>query len=72
MSVHKSLNSNLNACALGRYHMLDKIAYDYVKELTRDGSNKQKLKNDMSERAKRLSDEDKNKLRELIEKWLTK
>jgi hypothetical protein len=62
----------VNHCSPGRYHMLDKIAYDYVAELDKRGANKSKIKFELAERVKKYSAEDKIKLRELIQKWLTK
>jgi hypothetical protein len=62
----------INHCLHGRYHMLDKIAYDYVIELSTRGANKSKIKFELAERVKKYSEEDKIKLRELIQKWLTK
>jgi hypothetical protein len=62
----------INHCALGRYHMLDKIAYDYVIAIKEPGANKSKIKFELAERVKKYSEEDKEKLRELIQKWLTK
>jgi hypothetical protein len=62
----------INCCPHGRYHMLDKIAYDYVAELGKCGANKSKIKFELAEKVKKYSEEDKIKLRELIQKWLTK
>lgn len=61
-----------NYCLLGQYHMLDKIAYDYVTEIRKHGANVAKIKYGLSEKVKKFTDEDKEKLRELIQKWLTK
>lgn len=49
--------------------MLDKIAYDYVTEIKARGANVAKIKYELAERAKKFTDEDKIKLRELIQKW---
>ncbi|MFQ0995636.1 hypothetical protein ACGH6Q_11595 [Gilliamella sp. BG2] len=62
----------VNHCPLGRYHMLDKIAYDYVRAIRERGANTAKIKQQLVERVKTYSEEDKAKLRELIQKWLTK
>lgn len=51
--------------------MLDKIAYDYVTEIKTQGANKSKIKYELAERVKKYSEEDKIKLRELIQKWLS-
>ena len=59
-----------NHCPLGQYHMLDKIAYDYVTEIRKRGANVAKVKYELAERVKKFTDEEKNKLRELIQKWL--
>ena len=60
----------VNHCPLGQYHMLDKIAYDYVTEIRKRGANVAKVKYELAERVKKYSEEDKIKLRELIQKWL--
>lgn len=52
--------------------MLDKIAYDYVKAIRERGANVAKIKQELSELVKKYSEEEKVKLRELIQKWLTK
>ncbi|OCG64047.1 hypothetical protein A9G48_04400 [Gilliamella sp. wkB18] len=62
----------VNHCPQGRYHMLEKIAYDYVRAINTEGANKSKIKLELSEKVKKYSEEDKTKLRELIRKWLTK
>ena len=62
----------VNHCAVGQYHMLDKIAYDYVTEIKTRGANVAKVKYELAEKVKKYSEEDKIKLRELIQKWLTK
>ena len=62
----------VNHCSLGQYHMLDKIAYDYVTEIKTRGANVAKIKYELAERVKKYSEEDKEKLRELIQEWLTK
>ena len=62
----------VNLCPLGRYHMLDKIAYDYVRAIRERGANTTKIKQQLAERVKKYSEADKAKLRELIQKWLTK
>ena len=59
-----------NHCLLGQHHMLDKIAYDYVTEIRKRGANVAKVKYELAERVKKYSEEDKIKLRELIQKWL--
>lgn len=61
----------VNHCPLGQHHMLDKIAYDYVTEIKTRGANVAKIKYELAERAKKFTDEDKIKLRELIQKWLS-
>ena len=68
----KSVNmlKRVNHCSLGQYHMLDKIAYDYVTEIRKRGANVAKVKYELAERVKKYSEEDKIKLRELIQKWL--
>ena len=50
--------------------MLDKIAYDYVTEIKTLGANKSKIKYELAEKVKKYSEDDKIKLRELIQKWL--
>ncbi|PXY91396.1 hypothetical protein DKK78_03425 [Gilliamella apis] len=60
----------VNHCSLGQYHMLDKIAYDHVTEIRKRGANVAKIKYELSERVKKFTDEERNKLRELIKKWL--
>ena len=60
----------VNHCSLGRYHMLDKIAYDYVTEIRKRGANVAKIKYELAERVKKFTDEEREKLRELIQKWL--
>ena len=52
--------------------MLDKIAYDYVTAIKKPGANSTKIKHELAEQVKKYSEEDKEKLRELIQKWLTK
>lgn len=52
--------------------MLDKIAYDYVTALRKRGANVAKIKYELAEQVKKYSEEEKAKLRELIQKWLTK
>lgn len=59
-----------NHCLLGQHHMLDKIAYDYVIEIKTRGANVAKIKYELAERVKKFTDEERNKLRELIKKWL--
>ncbi|WP_143422587.1 hypothetical protein [Gilliamella apicola] len=59
-----------NHCLLGQHHMLDKIAYDYVTEIKTRGANVAKIKYELAERAKKFTDEEKEILRELIQKWL--
>lgn len=59
-----------NLCPLGQYHILDKIAYDYVTEIRKRGANVAKIKYELAERAKKFTDEEKEILRELIQKWL--
>ena len=60
----------VNHCAVGQYHMLDKIAYDYVTEIKKHGANVAKVKYGLAERAKKFTDEEREKLRGLIQKWL--
>ncbi|WP_141671302.1 hypothetical protein [Gilliamella sp. Gris1-4] len=62
----------VNHCSQGRYHMLDKIAYDYVRAIREPGANTVQIKQQLAERVKKYSEDDKIKLRELIQKWLTK
>ena len=59
-----------NHCLLGQHHMLDKIAYDYVTEIRKRGANVAKVKYELAEKAKKYSEADRIKLRELIQKWL--
>lgn len=66
------MSRRVNHCLLGEHHMLDKIAYDYVRAITSRGANTAKIKQQLAERVKKYSEEDKAKLRELIQKWLTK
>ena len=51
--------------------MLDKIAYDYVRAIREPGANTAKIKQQLAERVKKYSEEDKAKLRELLQKWLS-
>ena len=64
------MSRRVNHCPLGQHHMLDKIAYDYVTEIRKHGANKSKIKHELAEKVKKYSEEDKEKLRELIQKWL--
>ena len=68
----KSVNmlKRVNHCAVGQYHMLDKIAYDYVTKIRKRGANVAKIKYELAERVKKFTDEEREKLRELIQKWL--
>lgn len=66
------MSCRVNHCPLGQGHMLDKIAYDYVTEIRKRGANVAKVKYELAERAKKFTDEEREKLRELIQKWLTK
>lgn len=50
--------------------MLDKMAYDYVTALRKRGANVAKIKNELAERVKKYSEIEREKLRELIQKWL--
>lgn len=59
-----------NHCLLGQHHMLDKIAYDYVTEIKTRGANVAKIKYELAERVKKFTDEERDRLRELIKKWL--
>ena len=59
----------VNHCPLGQGHMLDKIAYDYVTEIKTRGANVAKIKYELAEKVKKYSEEDKIKLRGLIQKW---
>ena len=59
----------VNHCPLGQCHMLDKIAYDYVTEIRKRGANVAKIKYELAEKVKKFSEEDKNQLRGLIQKW---
>ena len=60
----------VNRCPLGQHHMLDKIAYDYVRAIKSRGANTAKIKQQLAERAKKFTDEEREKLRGLIQKWL--
>ena len=60
----------VNHCPLGQHHMLDRVAYDYVTAIRKRGANVAKIKYELAERAKKFTDEERNKLRELIQKWL--
>lgn len=60
----------VNHCKNGYYHMLDKIAYDYVTALRKRGANVAKIKHELAEQVKKYSAEEKAKFRELIQKWL--
>ena len=60
----------VNHCPLGQCHMLDKIAYDYVTEIRKRGANVAKIKYELAEKVKKFSEKNKEKLRELIQKWL--
>lgn len=60
----------VNHCPLGQCHMLDKIAYDYVTKIRKRGANIAKVKYELAERVKKFTDEEREKLRELIQKWL--
>ena len=60
----------VNYCAVGQYHMLDKIAYDYVNKIRKRGANVAKIKYALAERVKKFTVEERKKLRELIQKWL--
>ena len=62
----------VNHCPQGHYHMLDKIAYDYVTEIKKPGANIAKIKHELVEQVKKYSEEEKENLRGLIQKWLTK
>ena len=44
----------VNHCSQGRYHMLDKIAYDYVTEIKTRGANVAKIKHELVEKVKNL------------------
>lgn len=59
----------VNHCPLGQGHMLDKIAYDYVTEIKTRSANVAKIKHELVEKAKKFTDEEKEILRELIQKW---
>lgn len=50
--------------------MLDKIAYDYAISIARPKTNIPKIKRELDERVKKLTDEEQERLRELIQKWL--
>ena len=63
------MSRRVNHCPLGQWHMLDKIAYDYVTEIRKRGANKSKIKYELAERAKKFTDEEREKLRGLIQKW---
>ena len=68
----REIKCRSNLCPQGHYHMLDKIAYDYVTALRKRGANVAKIKYELAEQVKKYSEEEKAKLRELIQKWLTK
>ena len=63
------MHRRVNHCPLGQYHMLDKIAFDYVTEIKTRGANVAKIKYELAEKAKKFTDEEREKLRELIQKW---
>ena len=63
------MSRRFNHCLLGQHHMLDKIAYDYVTEIRKRGANIAKIKYELAERVKKFTDEEREKLRELIQKW---
>ena len=63
------MSRRVNHWPLGQCHMLDKIAYDYVTKIKTRGANKSKIKYELAEKAKKFTDEDKNQLRRLIQKW---
>jgi len=62
----------VNHCSLGQHHMLDKIAYDYAISIARPKpkTNIPKIKRELDERVKKFTDEEQERLRELIQKWL--
>lgn len=62
----------VNHCPLGLNHMLDKIAYDYVRAIREHGANIAKIKYELAKLVKKYSEEEKENLRGLIQKWLTK
>ena len=64
------MHRQVNHCPLGQCHMLDKIAYDYVTEIRKRGANVAKIKYELAEKVKKFSEKNKEKLRELIQKWL--
>ena len=64
------MSRRVNHCSFGLNHMLDKIAYDYVTEIRKRGANVAKVKYELAEKVKKFSEEDKAKLRELIQRWL--
>lgn len=55
-----------NLCELGRYHMLDKIAYDLIQQL----KNRQITRKEIEAEIEKQSD--KEKFKEYLNKWLTK
>ena len=64
------MSRRVNHCSFGLNHMLDKIAYDYVTEIRKHGANVAKIKYGLSEKVKKFTDEEREKLRGLIQKWL--
>ena len=68
----REIKCRSNLCPQGHYHMLDKIAYDYVTALRKRGANVAKIKYELAKLVKKYSKIDKEKLRELIQKWLTR
>lgn len=64
------MSRRVNHCPLGQHHMLDKIAYDYVTKIRKRGANVAKIKYELAEKAKKFTDEEKEILRVLIQKWL--
>ena len=66
------MRKQVNHCPQGHCHMLDKIAYDYVTAIREYGANIAKIKYELAKLVKKYSEEEKAKLRELIQKWLTR
>ena len=64
------MSRRVNHRPLGQHHMLDKIAYDYAISIARPKTNIPKIKRELDERVKKLTDEEQERLRELIQKWL--
>lgn len=56
----------VNHCPQGRYHMLDKIAYDLIQKLKTRQITRQDIEAEIEKQR------DKEKFKEYLNKWLTK